>query len=51
MFLKNKLENIKTFKMIKIKLFFLKIKYRKIKWLKIAKHKQENEYTYKKINR
>ena len=34
--------------MIKIKLSFLKIKYRKIKWLKNAKLKYANEYTFKK---
>ena len=33
--------------MIKIKLSFLKIKYRKIKWLKNAKLKYANEYTFK----
>ena len=35
--------------MIKLKLSFLKIKYRKIKWLKNAKLKYSNEYTFKKI--
>ena len=34
--------------MIKIKLSFLKIKYRKIKWLKNAKLKYSKEYTFKK---
>ena len=34
--------------MIKLKLSFLKIKYRKIKWLKNAKLKYANEYTFKK---
>ena len=35
--------------MIKLKLSFLKIKYRKIKWLKNAKLKYANEYIFKKI--
>ena len=34
--------------MIKIKLSFLKIKYRKIKWLKNAKLRYSKEYTFKK---
>ena len=37
--------------MIKLKLSFLKIKYRKIKWLKNAKLKYANEYTLKIIDK